>query len=179
MYKLINLGMDKRLWSVIYDSYNGFKCSVRIAGGLSNWFCPQQGVHQCDVMSMYLFCIYNNDLLNELVSIACPISIAHTILTCPAFADDIAVAAKSESTLQYIVDEAAEHSIKWRYSFNLDKIRILVFCKNNRVRIVNITIRNQLLKQVDSHLHVGIPLCSTKKQIKTFVMKGSPVTKSL
>ena len=45
------------------------------------------------------FCIYNNELLNELVSIACPISIAHTILTCPAFADDIAVAAKSESTL--------------------------------------------------------------------------------
>ena len=130
MYKLINLGMDKRLWSVIYDSYNGFKCSVRIAGGLSNWFCPQQGVHQGDVMSMYLFCIYNNDLLNELVSIACPISIAHTMLTCPAFADDIAVAAKSESTLQYIVDEAVEHSIKWRYSFNLDKIRILVFCKN-------------------------------------------------
>ena len=42
MYKLINLGMDKRLWSVIYDSYNGFKCSVKIAGGLSNRFCPQQ-----------------------------------------------------------------------------------------------------------------------------------------
>ena len=38
MYKLINLGIDKRLWSVIYDSYNGFKCSVKIAGGLSNWF---------------------------------------------------------------------------------------------------------------------------------------------
>ena len=29
MYKLINLGMDKRLWSVIYDSYNGFKCSFK------------------------------------------------------------------------------------------------------------------------------------------------------
>ena len=107
--------------------------------------------------------IKQNDLLNELVSIACPISIAHTILTCPAFADDIAVAAKSESTLQYIVDKAVKHSSKWRYSFNLDKIRILVFCKNNRVCIVNITIRNQLLKQVDSHLHVGIPLCSTHK----------------
>ena len=118
-------------------------------------------------------------MLNELVSIACPIYIAHTILTCQAFADDIAVAAKSESTLQYIADEAVKHSIKWRYSFNLDKIRILVFYKNNRVRFVNITIRNQLLKQVDSHLHVGIPLCSTKKQIKTFVMKGLPVTKSL
>ena len=49
MYKLINLGMDKRLCSVIHD---GFKCSIDIAGGLFNWFCPQQGVHQGDVMSM-------------------------------------------------------------------------------------------------------------------------------
>ena len=149
------------------DSYNGFKCSVKIAGGLSNWFCPQQGVHQGDVMSMYFFCIYNNDLLNELVSIACPISIAHTILTCSAFADDIAVAAKSESTLQYIVDEAVKHSIKWRYSFNLDKIRILVFW-GFLLWYCYITIRNQLLKQVDSHLHVGIPLCSTRKADKNF-----------
>ena len=52
MYKLINLGMDKRLWSGIHDSYNGFKCSVKIATGLSNWFYPQQGVHQGNVMSM-------------------------------------------------------------------------------------------------------------------------------
>ena len=65
-------------------------------------------------MSMYLFLIYNNDLLNELVSKASPISIAQTILTCPAFADDIAVAAKSESILQYIVDRAVKQYFKCR-----------------------------------------------------------------
>ena len=131
MYKIINLGMDKRLWSVMYDSYNGVKCPVKIDGGLSNWFCPQQRVHQGDVISMYFFGIYNNDLLNELVSIACSISIAPTILTCPVFADDIAVAAKSESTLKYIyiVDEAAKYSIKWRYIFNLDKTHYLFSVK--------------------------------------------------
>ena len=63
-------------------------------------------------MSMYLFCISNNDLLNVLIRIASPTSIAHTILTCPAFADDIAVAAKSESNLQHLVDEAVTHCSK-------------------------------------------------------------------
>ena len=81
---------------------------------------------------------------NELVSIACPIYIAHTIFTCPAFADDIAFATKSESTLQYIVDEAVKHSNKRRYSFNFDKIRILSV--KVTVRMVNITMRNQLKK---------------------------------
>ena len=95
-------------------------------------FYPQQGVYQGHVISIYLFCIYNNDLLNELVSIVCPMSIANTILTYPAFVDDTAVAAKSESTLQYVVDEAVKHSIEWRYCLHLDKIRIHVFCKKKQ-----------------------------------------------
>ena len=36
------------------DSYNGFKFSVKIAGGLSNWLCPQQRVHQGDVYVPFL-----------------------------------------------------------------------------------------------------------------------------
>ena len=45
------------------------------------------------------------------------------------FADNIAVAAKSESTLQYIVDEAVKHSNKWRYGFIWTKFEYLFFVK--------------------------------------------------
>ena len=53
------------------------------------------------------------------------------------------------------------------------------YCKNNRVRSVNITIRKQLLKQVDSHLHVGIPLCNTKKADKDFCNERTTCHKKL
>ena len=36
-----------------------FRCAVIIDGVLSEWFSSIQGVHQGDVMSMFLYCIYN------------------------------------------------------------------------------------------------------------------------
>ena len=72
LYKLLQLGMDRRLWAVICDSYTNFRCAVNIDGVLSEWFSPTQRVHQGDVMSMCLYCIYNIDLLEELLDLACP-----------------------------------------------------------------------------------------------------------
>ena len=49
-YKLLQLGMDRRLWAVICDSYTDFRCAVNINEVLSEWFSPRQGVCQGDVM---------------------------------------------------------------------------------------------------------------------------------
>ena len=46
LYKLIKLGVDKRLLRIISDSYNGFQCTVRVCGLFSEWFIPKQGIHQ-------------------------------------------------------------------------------------------------------------------------------------
>ena len=46
LYKLINLGVDKRLSRIISDNYNGFQCTVRVCGLFSEWFIPKQGIHQ-------------------------------------------------------------------------------------------------------------------------------------
>ena len=126
LYKLLQLGMDRRLWAIIFDSYTDFRCAVNIDGVLSEWFSPSQGVHQGDVMSMYLYCIYNNDLLEELLDVACPLKINNHILTCPAFADDVAIVSKSSASLQHKVDIAKCHSRKWRYNLSIAKIRIAV-----------------------------------------------------
>ena len=55
-------------------------------------------------MSMYLYCIYNNDLLEKLLDVVCPLKINDHILTCPAFADDVAIVSKSNALLQHKVD---------------------------------------------------------------------------
>ena len=57
LYKLLQLGMDRRLWAIICDSYTYFRCAVNIDGNLSEWFSPRQGVHEGDVMS-YVFILY-------------------------------------------------------------------------------------------------------------------------
>ena len=63
LYKLFKLGVDKRLLRIISDSYNGFQCTVRVCGIFSAWFIPKQGIHQGYIFSMFLYCVYNNDLL--------------------------------------------------------------------------------------------------------------------
>ena len=106
LYKLLKMGMDKQLWAIINDSYKGFKCSINIAGGISDWFTPEQGVHQGDIFSMYLYCLYNNDLLRELREIPCSILIGNITVPSPAFVDDISIVAKSAASLQHYLDVA-------------------------------------------------------------------------
>ena len=42
LYNLLQLGMDRRLWAIICDSYTDFRCTVNIDGVLSEWFSPRQ-----------------------------------------------------------------------------------------------------------------------------------------
>ena len=65
-----NLGMDRRLWAIICDSYTDVGCAVNIDGVLSEWFSSRQGIHQENVMSMYLYCTYDIDV-PELLDVRC------------------------------------------------------------------------------------------------------------
>ena len=89
------MGMSKNLWANIYDSYDNFKCAVNIAGGVSSWFTPLQGIHQGDILSMYLYCLYNNDLITELANIPCGVRIQNKSVAAPSFADDVATTNRS------------------------------------------------------------------------------------
>ena len=126
-------------------------------------------------MSMYLYCIYNNDLLEELLDIARPLKINNHILTCPAFADDLAIVSKSNASLQHKVDIAKCHSRKWRYNLSIPKIRIVAFNHITKGQPCTVTLDNQLRHCVDGHLHVGVSLCASVAAERTFCASGERV----
>ena len=45
-YKLYKIGIKRKLWRIMYRTYEGFLCKVRIAGSFSDWYPIQCGVHQ-------------------------------------------------------------------------------------------------------------------------------------
>ncbi len=96
LYRLFHTGMDKKLWNIIYDMYTDAKCSVLIGGERSDWFTVGQGVHQGAPLSMLLFIIYIDPLLVELKQSNVGAHIADHNITCPAFADDVALLALTE-----------------------------------------------------------------------------------
>ena len=93
--KLIKLGVDKTLLRIISDSFNGFQCTVRVCGLFSEWFIPQQVIHQGDIFSVFLYCVYNNDLLGKLRDIPCAVKIGNLKISGVGFADDISVMSTS------------------------------------------------------------------------------------
>ena len=167
LYKLIQLEVDSLLWLIIKNSFHEFKCLVRINGKQSGPFYPKQGVHQGDIFSMFLYCIYNNDLLKKLNQFSMQVNINYINCTSPAFVDDVTLIATSQAALQNLIDAALEHSKVWHYSYNINKCKILVFGKTlkNLVFYMN----GVRLDTVASHNHLGIPLCTKPKAEKVAV----------
>ena len=75
-------------------------------------FIPKQGIHQGDIFSMFLYCVYNNDLLEELRDIPCAVKIGTLKISGVGFADDISVMSTSLFTLQHLTDVCVNHSRK-------------------------------------------------------------------
>ena len=66
MGKLLQLGLRRKPWSLIRDSYKHYQCAALIAGQPGTWFVPERGIHQAAPLSMPLYQVYINDLLTQL-----------------------------------------------------------------------------------------------------------------
>ena len=106
-----------------------------------------------------LYCLYNNDLITELANIPCGVRIQNKSVAAPSFADDVAVIAKFAVSMQHYLDTVNGHSVKWKYNFNTEKIKILIFGKVNKDMCF--TINGKKLIIVDGYKHLGVPLCSS------------------
>ena len=80
-----------------------------------------------DIFSMFLYCVYNNDLLEELRDIPCAVKIGNLKISGVCFADDISVMSTSLYTLQHLPDVCLNHSRKWRYEFGPSKIQLIIY----------------------------------------------------
>ena len=161
MFNLFNAGLCGKTWRILRKLFKDFKCSVQIAGKLSDSFQAQQGIHQGAPMSMFLYEIACNQLLNELNSSIYGASIYNCKLACPSFADDITLLAVSEEAIQQLVNIAYKFSKKWRYSYNPEKCKVIVFGKTRKN--VNVKIGNQCIKHIMYDKHLGTVLACNKK----------------
>ncbi len=159
--KLLDMGMDPKLWRLLRNSYDGFECAVRIGGQVSRWFEPEQGVHQGDVFSMRLHSLYINGLLAELRDIACGTHVDTINCGHPTFADDVALVSTSKRSLNRQLAVCSKYSRDWRFDFAPAKCCVLIFGRDTQPR-VDITLSGHTLKVVKGHTHVGVPVCTTQ-----------------
>ena len=155
--KLHDKGFDKKLWWVLRDAYADFQCCVAVAGGLSEWFVPRQGVHQGDVFSMRLHSFFFNALLTELKEQCRGARIGSIVVPSPTFADDLTVVALTKAALNHLFGVANRYSNRWRFVFSAEKTLAMVFGDDIDPGI-DITLGGQKVTVVDGCTHVGIPV---------------------
>ena len=131
-HKMYNLGIKGKLWRLMKNWYKDIRCKVKIDEQLSSEFRLGQGVFQGGKWSMRLFLIFYRDLLTQLMNSRKGCNIYLTRAVCPTYADDLAIAAPFESTLQDLLDIVHEYACKWRIQFNATKSNIIKvpLCEN-------------------------------------------------
>ena len=175
MFKLFIRGIDTKFWRIVKDMYIGFKGCVRVMNVLTDWFSIAQGIQQGAPLSMWLYQMYVNDLLETMRESKLGAHIDDINITCPAFADDVVIIATSSSKLQCLLDMAHAHSSKWRYRFNVSKSEAICFDRNNKSDTV-LWLGNEKLNIRKSCVHLGTMITADKKCQSEFVK--SKITKS-
>ena len=130
LYKLATIGLSSKILNIFKKLYNGTSCQVWDGSSLSESFTVSQGVKQGCLLSPVLFSIYLNDLSDFL---PCGVEIAGTVVKVLMYADDIVLLADSPENLQLMINALYDYCSCWSLKLNLDKSKIMVFRKSNRI----------------------------------------------
>ena len=100
MYKLYDLGITGKLWSVINQCHQNTVSSIVVNQTQSEWFPVNQGVRQGGVLSTFLYLVYIDDLFHDLQAGSPNIGILNIPSSCPSLADALSLIGLSPLALQ-------------------------------------------------------------------------------
>ena len=121
MYKLYMCGMRLKPWRLIQDSYTNYEYATYVAGRPGSWFIPERGIHQGAPLSMHMYLIYINELINQLRGSPHGAMVSNIDATSPGYADDLAIASMYKTGLNNLVQTAYHYSKTWLFEFSVDK----------------------------------------------------------
>ena len=162
LYKMYELGIDFKVWKLIRNAYLGFKCSVNVNGQSSDWFVILRGVHQGAPFSMKLYILYVNKMISVIRESCYGAKIGFLKTGAPAHADDVCVLVLYKSALNNCFSIAVKYSRKWRYDFNYNKTKVLLWGKDTDPN-VDIVMNGNVIALNVSAKHMGVTLCTDKK----------------
>ena len=149
--KLFNIGINGKIWRLLYNAYLNMKSCVLYDGLLSDWFHLKQSVRQGGVLSAWLYILFINDLICELEQFG---------LGC--YIGDILWSA-TKRDMDQMLNICYNYSKKWRYMINPSKSNVIIFGESNNIQKMLCNERSWILgnsaiiENTDGK-HVGIML---------------------
>ena len=102
--KLLRRGTPRIFIDLIVNWYGKLFCRVRWGNGFSSWFRVLAGVRQGGILSPEFYCLYVDDLIEELELLNIGCYVKEVFLAALLYADDMALLAPSIKGLQLLLD---------------------------------------------------------------------------
>ncbi len=104
LFKLLKLGIKGHIYENIKAIYKEAICCININNMLTDWFQTHSGVIQGNTLSLTLFNIFINDLVDDGNSLNLDVTTDGHRISILLYADDIVLIVETEKGLQKIVD---------------------------------------------------------------------------
>ena len=156
-YKLRRAGIQGKFLSAIQSLYENVKCTVRVNDRYTPWFDVDCGVKQGCLLSPAMFAIYINDLAERINNLQCGIRIGDDLLSILLYADDIALIAPDEDSLQKMLDVVSDWCSQWKLDVNPSKSNVVHFRNPSIDRSnFNFTCSRQNIAYATSYKYLGM-----------------------
>ncbi len=180
LYRLLDLGIDGRMYSAVRGIYEKSSCSIRLNGVMSDWFNTSQGLKQGDNFSPTGFAAYLNPLLTELKATGIGVNMGVSEICVLAYTDDLVLISESAEDLQTLLDTMYDWCHKWRLSVNTDKTKVMHFRNEAKPRSnYAININGSMLEYVSDYKYLDTLLNEYLDFSKTAELLANSVGRAL
>ena len=157
-FKLIKLGLRGNILDIIRSMYDSVKSRVKYENMLSNEFSCVLGVRQGECLSPFLFCMFLNDLEDEIITNGIEgIDIGLIKVFILLYADDIVIFSYSAEDLQNDLNYLELYCKRWKLKVNTSKTKIMEFRKGGILpRNLEFVFDNNILEIISKFKYLGV-----------------------
>jgi hypothetical protein len=150
-----------KLFSIIDSMYQHDQVCIKIGQQRTDFIPCNVGVKQGDVLSPNLFNLFLHDLPDFISGdLSAPI-VGQTPINSLLYADDLLIFSLTAEGLQQSLSKLGAYCKDWGLEINLDKTKIIKFCKSGRRCSDTFVINDTLIKCVHNYKYLGIEFCAS------------------
>lgn len=168
--KLLDQGLPSIIVRYILVTYKHQKANVRWNGEISEFFKVTNGVKQGAILSAILYCVYTNELFQELRQKRVGCTINQIYLGCLGYADDLLLLSPTIDGLQYMLNVCESYAERHNLTFSTHPDP-----KKSKTKCIPFTLKKSILPKlklsgnelpwVEGGKHLGIKIQNKRDNI--------------